>query len=189
MKTEHDKGECCRSNKAKPMGGEGQTTRSMIMDKQGYLPSLFGRGLRQGQDVFSQLQHEVDRVFDSFTSSRPLATLIGNGTFEPAIDVAETVDAIEMTAEIPGCDPKDVEITLVDRTLTLRGEKKTETEQKEKNYHAVERSYGAFVRTMTLPFATDPAKIVAKFDNGVLRVHLPKPPEAMQDVKKIPIQA
>jgi HSP20 family protein len=189
MKTEHNKEQCCCSTKAGPKGGDGAATRSAIMDKQSYLPSLFGRGLRQGQDVFAQLQNEVDRVFDSFTSSRPLSTLIGNGAFEPAIDVSETADAIDVTAEIPGCDPKDVEISLVDRTLTIRGEKKSEKEQKDKNYHAIERSYGAFVRTMTLPFATDPSKVEAKFDKGVLKVHLPKPPEAKQDVKKIPIQA
>jgi HSP20 family protein len=159
------------------------------MDKQSHLPSLFGRGLRQGQDIFAQLQHEVDRVFDSFASPRSIATLVGNGAFEPAIDVVETADAIDVTAEIPGCEPKDVEISLIDRTLTIRGEKKTEAEQKDKNYHAVERSYGAFVRSLTLPFATDPAQVQAKFDKGVLKVRLPKPPEAKQDVKKIPIQA
>lgn len=159
------------------------------MNRQSYLPSLFGRSLRQGQDVFSQLQNEVDRVFDSFTSARPLAALTGNGVFEPAIDVAETADAINVTAEIPGCDPQDVEISLVDRTLTIRGEKKSEKEQKDQNYHAIERSYGAFVRTMTLPFALDPAKVEAKFDKGVLRVHLPKPPEAKQEAKKIPISS
>jgi HSP20 family protein len=189
MKTAHKTKQCCCSTKGEPKGGDGPATRSTIMDKQSYLPSLFGRGLRQGQDVFAQLQHEVDRVFDSFTSSRPVAALMGDGAFEPVIDVSETADAIDVTAEIPGCEPKDVEISLVDRTLTIRGEKKSEKEQKDKNFHAVERSYGAFVRSMTLPFATDPAKVQAKFDKGVLKVHLPKPPEAKQDVKKIPIQA
>ncbi len=159
------------------------------MDKPNALPTLFGRGVRQGQDIFSQLQHEVDRVFDSFSLSRPLSALTGNGAFEPAIDVAETAEAIDVTAEIPGCDPKDIEINLVDRTLTIRGEKKVEKEQKEKNYHAVERSYGAFVRSMTLPFAADPAKVEASFDKGVLKVHLPKPPEAKQAVKTIPIKS
>jgi HSP20 family protein len=189
MRTNRDKEQCCGSTKAGPKGGAAPTTRSTIMDKQSYLPSLFGRGLRQGQDVFAQLQHEVDRVFDSFTSPRPINAIIGNGAFEPAIDVSETADAIDVTAEIPGCEPKDVDISLVDRTLTIRGEKKTETERSDKNYHAVERSYGTFVRTMTLPFAADPAKVQAKFDKGVLKVHLPKPPEARQDVRKIPIQS
>jgi HSP20 family protein len=158
------------------------------MDKSSFLPSLFGRGARQGQDVFSQLQHEVDRVFDNFTSTRPMRLFGGNGAFEPAIDIAETPEAIDISAEIPGCDPKDVEISLVGRTLTLRGEKKTETERKDKNFHAVERSYGAFVRTVPLPYAVDPAKVEANFDKGVLKVHLPKPPEAKEDVKKIPIK-
>lgn len=159
------------------------------MDKPSYLPSLFGRGVRQGQDIFSQLQNEVDRVFDSFSTARPFAAFGRNGGFEPAIDVAETADAIDVTAEIPGCEPKDVEISLVDRTLTIRGEKKTEKEEKNKNYHAVERSYGSFVRSMTLPFAADPGKVEARFDKGILKVHLPKPPEAKQEVKTIPIKS
>jgi HSP20 family protein len=159
------------------------------MEKTGFLPSLLGRGKRPGQDMFTQLQGEVDRVFDSFSLSRPLAHWNGRDGFEPAIDVTETPDALEVTAEIPGCDPKDIEVSLVGQQLYVRGEKKSEKEEKGKNHHRIERSFGAFMRTIPLPFLMDPAKVEARFDNGVLKVHLPKPPEAKTAVKTIPIKS
>jgi HSP20 family protein len=163
------------------------------MDKTGLLPTLFGRTSRKGQassgqDIFSHLQNEVDRVFESFSLGRPLANLTGNGSFDPAINLAETPEAIDLTAEIPGCEPRDIEISVVGQTLTLRGEKKSEKEEKNRNYHLVERSYGVFTRSIPLPFTIDPAKVEATFDKGVLKIHLPKPPEMKAEVKTIPIK-
>ena len=106
------------------------------------------------------------------------------------IDVAESKDAIEVTAELPGVDEKDVDVTLADDVLTIRGEKKSEREErdKEKNWHVVERSYGSFSRAIPLPFEADPTKVEAKFDNGVLRIHLPKPEDVTKKEQKIEIK-
>jgi len=92
------------------------------------------------------------------------------------------------TAELPGVDEKDVDVTLADGVLTIRGEKKTERDEKDKNWPVVERSYGSFSRTISLPFDVDPAKVDAKFEKGVLRIHLPKPVEVAKKQQKIEIK-
>jgi HSP20 family protein len=108
----------------------------------------------------------------------------------PKVDVAETKDAIEVTAELPGVDEKDLEVTLADGVLTVRGEKKTarDEQDKDKNWHVVERSYGSFSRAIPLPFDPDPAKVEAKFDKRVLHIHLPKPAEVAKKQQKIEIK-
>jgi len=95
-----------------------------------------------------------------------------------------------VTAELPGVEEKDLDVTLANGMVTVRGEKRTEHDEqnKDKNWHVVERSYGSFSRTVPLPFDPDPAKVEAKFDNGVLRIHLPKPPEVAQKQQKIEIK-
>ena len=91
-----------------------------------------------------------------------------------------------MTAELPGVDDKDLDVTLANGMLTVRGEKRTERHEqdKDKNWQVLERSYGSFSRTFPLPFDPDPAKVEAKFDKGVLRVRLPKPAEVAQKQPK-----
>jgi HSP20 family protein len=108
----------------------------------------------------------------------------------PKIDIAETKDAIDLTAELPGVGEKDVDVTLADGMLTIRGEKKTERDErnKDKNWHVVERSYGSFSRAIPLPFDPDPAKVEAMFDKGVLHIHLPKPAEMAKKQQKIEIK-
>ena len=96
---------------------------------------------------------------------------------------------MKVTAELPGVDEKDVEVTLTDDLLTIKGEKKREQEKKEEAYHAVERSYGSFARSLRLPFAVDQSKVDAKFKKGVLTITMPKPPEAQKSAKKIEIKA
>jgi len=95
-----------------------------------------------------------------------------------------------VTAELPGVDEKDLDVTLINGMLTVRGEKRTERDEqdKDKNWHVVERSYGSFSRAIPLPFDPDPAKVEAKFDKGVLRIHLPKPAEVAQKQQKIEIK-
>jgi HSP20 family molecular chaperone IbpA len=111
-------------------------------------------------------------------------------TLSPKIDVAESKDAIDVTAELPGVDEKDLDVTLANGMLTVRGEKRIERDEqdKDKNWHGMECSYGSFSRTIPLPFDPDPAKVEAKFDNGVLRIHLPKPAEVAQKQQKIEIK-
>lgn len=105
----------------------------------------------------------------------------------PRVDVTETDQAIELAAELPGMEEKDVELLVQDGVLTIRGEKKLEKEEKKKNYHVVERQYGSFQRSYELPDIVDQDKIAAKFDKGVLQVTLPKSAKAKEATRKIQI--
>jgi HSP20 family protein len=95
-----------------------------------------------------------------------------------------------VTAELPGVEEEDVNVTLADGVLTIRGEKKSERDEqdKDKSWHVVERSYGSFSRTISLPLDPDSAKVEAKFDKGVLHIHLPKPVEMAKKQQKIEIK-
>jgi HSP20 family protein len=153
-----------------------------------YLPSIFTRG----NDGLGSLFREIERTFDDFSRRSPLAGFpgFGDGATPPRIDVAEGKDGIEVTAELPGVDEKDIDLTLSNGVLTIRGEKKTERDEtdKDKNWHVVERRYGSFSRTITLPYDPDTSKVEAKFEKGVLRVRLPKPAEITKKEKKIAIR-
>ena len=150
-----------------------------------YLPSLFGRD----DDPFGSLFREVQKTFEDFSRRSPLAGS-SSEMLAPRIDIAESKDAIDLTAELPGVDEKDVDVTLADGVLTIRGEKKAERDEKDKdkNWHVVERSYGSFSRTISLPFDPDSAKVEAKFEKGVLHIHLPKPAEVAKKQQKIEIK-
>ena len=150
-----------------------------------YLPSFFGRD----DDQFGSLFREVQKTFEDFSRRSPLAGL-GSDVLAPRIDIAESKDAIDLTAELPGVDEKDVDVTLANGVLTIRGEKKAERDEKDKdkNWHVVERSYGSFSRTISLPFDPDSAKVEAKFENGVLHIHLPKPAEVAKKQQKIEVK-
>lgn len=143
---------------------------------------------------FASLQQEIDRVFDDFGRSffdfgRSFPSLPSFGSTEvvPRMNVSETDKAIEVTAELPGLEEKDVEINFADDVLTIRGERKTEKEEKDKNYHIFERRYGAFARSVALPGGTDPNKIKASIDKGVLKVTVEKPEARV--AKKIEVKA
>jgi len=150
-----------------------------------YLPSLLGRD----DDPFGSLFREVQKTFEDFSRRPPLAGF-GPEVMAPKIDIAESKDAIDLTAELPGVDEKDVDVTLADGMLTIRGEKKTARDErdKDKNWHVVERSYGSFSRAISLPFDPEPGKVEAKFDKCVLHVHLPKPAEVAKKQQKIEIK-
>jgi HSP20 family protein len=129
-------------------------------------------------NVFGSLQREIDRLFDDFTrGSMGMLGPQAQTNLMPSIDVTETDKEIEITAELPGLERKDVEITLEDDVLTIRGEKKIEAKQqdKDKNYHVRERSYGAFYRMLSLPAGVDPAKVQATMSKGVLKIAIPRP--------------
>jgi HSP20 family protein len=123
-------------------------------------------------------RREMERFFDRFVEPRwePFETVAGD--WAPKLDVKETKDAMVVTAEMPGVDPKEIEITLMGDLLTLKGEREKETEEKEERYHRVERTYGTFLRSVRLPLAVDGSKVTATFKNGVLVVTLPKSPAA-----------
>jgi HSP20 family protein len=109
------------------------------------------------------------------------------GDFTPTVDFSETKDAFVVKVEIPGIEPQDISVSLENQMLTIKGEKKHEKEEKEAQYYRMERSYGAFARTVRLPAAVDGSKVTAGFKNGLLTVDLPKAPEAKGST--IPVKA
>lgn len=119
------------------------------------------------------LRREMDRLFDRFFES-PFTELPALGDWTPALDVAEGKDAITVTAELPGVDPKDIAVALEGDVLTIKGEKEQKKEEKDERQHRVERSWGAFMRSVRLPAAVDSGKVTAAFKNGVVTITLPK---------------
>jgi HSP20 family protein len=130
---------------------------------------------------FTALQREIDRVFDDFTHWRGFDPM----AFTPSMEVTETDKAIEITTELPGMDEKDVEISIANDVLTIRGEKKAEREEKKKAYRLIERSYGAFERSLALPAGTNADAVTANLSKGVLKITLPKPTAAQAQKIKI----
>ena len=120
------------------------------------------------------LRREMEHLFDRFAEpvGEPFETL--SGAWVPKLDVSETKDAVIVQAEMPGVNPKDIEVTFMGDLLTLKGEREKVTEDKEERYHRMERTYGTFLRSVRLPMAVDGGKITATFKNGVLVVTLPK---------------
>jgi HSP20 family protein len=137
---------------------------------------------------FDRLRKEMDRLWDSFFESRPDRRVREEGEWLPSLDVAETKGDLVVKAELPGMDPKDIEISLSEGVLTIRGEKKQEKEEKEEGYHVIERSYGSFTRSIRLPKDVQNDKINASFKNGVLKVVLPKSEEAKKREIKIKVE-
>ena len=134
-------------------------------------------------DPFVTFRREVDRAFGGLFDALPgraFGPMTGWQGMTPDVDVAETDKEIVITAELPGLDEKDLEVTLAGDVLTIRGEKKAESEQKKGDAHYIERRFGAFSRSLRLPFVARGEKIEAKYDKGVLTIRLPKPPETQQ---------
>lgn len=125
------------------------------------------------------------RLFDEFFE-RDFGR--GEGVFSPTIDVADKETEIEVTAELPGMEEKDIDVTVDEHGLSLRGEKRQERKEERDNYYRMERSFGSFQRYVPLASAVDREKVKARFKNGVLKIHLPKTGEALQKAKKIQIE-
>jgi HSP20 family protein len=123
-------------------------------------------------------------MFEDFGRAVPT---FGSTDVVPRLDMTETDKVIEVTAELPGLEEKDVEVNIADNILMIRGEKKSEKEEKDKNYRFVERSYGSFSRSIELPSGVDAERIQASLAKGVLTVTVPKPAQAA--MKKIEVKA
>lgn len=143
-----------------------------------------------GDHPIAQLQREMDRVFEDFFHDFELPGIWHgrrDGKIVPHVDVSDTDSEITVEAELPGMSDKDIEINLTDDALTITGEKKEESEKKEKDYIRTERSFGRIERTIPLHAEIQQSKVTARFDNGVLSVKLPKAPSAQKKVKKIAV--
>ena len=121
----------------------------------------------------SRLRREMDRFWEEFFGPGPLWRR-GGEEWSPAVDVAETPEKVTVKAEVPGIEPKNLEISLVGDLLTIKGEKKSEREETKESYHLVERSHGSFSRTLRLPAAVDAGKIEAQYEKGILTITCPK---------------
>jgi HSP20 family protein len=135
-----------------------------------------------------KMRREMDRLWDSFFEERPRRRGEEIGEWLPSLDVSETKGDLVVKAEIPGIDPKDIDISLTNDLLTIKGEKKQEKEEKEENYHLIERSYGSFTRSIRLPKEVQSDKINASYKNGLLKITLPKSEEAKKKEIKIKVE-
>jgi HSP20 family protein len=153
-------------------------------------------------DVWRSLRSEMDRLFDRFSSTFGVPSLrrmfdvepawrfeSSLGFAAPAIDVSEDEKAYKITAELPGLEARDLDVSISGDTLVIKGEKQQEKEQKDKNYHVTERTYGSFQRAFALPEGVARDKIAADLSKGVLTVTLPKTAEAQKPTQKIEVKA
>ncbi|HET6389223.1 Hsp20/alpha crystallin family protein [Hyphomicrobium sp.] len=144
-----------------------------------------GGEVRSGAMLFGPLHREIDRLFDDFARVLPSHAAMPMNLL-PSIDVAESDQEIDVSVEMPGLERRDVDISLEDNVLTIRGEKKLEANREKKNVFVRERAYGNFLRTIELPAGIDSSKISATMSDGVLRITIPKP--ASTEAKKIEVK-
>lgn len=139
------------------------------------------------------LHERMDRLFDDFFTGSDLPrfrqTVSGGAFLAPRIDVAESDTEYRFTAELPGVDEKDVEVTLSGGVITIKGEKRSETKQEKDRFLHTERSYGAFQRSFTMPPDVDEEQVEASFGNGVLTVTVAKSPDAKAATKRIEVRS
>jgi HSP20 family protein len=149
------------------------------------LPRLWTTSQELAWDPLRAMRREMEnalRAFDQNSFSPDI------GASAPAINVAETKDAFEVTAELPGVDEKDIKLTLDNNQLVISGEKKAESTKEEKDWHVEERSYGSFYRLMSLPFEPEGGAVDAHFDKGVLHLTIKKPAKSIKTTKTIDIK-
>jgi HSP20 family protein len=156
------------------------------MEIKSMLPWKRDKALAQ-RDPFTALRREMDALFEGFVSDFGLPTRALEA-FNPSIDMTENEKEIRVTAELPGVEERDVEISVSPDAVTIKGEKKEEKEEKGEERYRVERSYGAFRRSFSLPCAVDADKATATFKKGVLSVTLPKAAQAAKS-KKIAVKS
>ncbi len=149
---------------------------------------------REWEYPFGSFQREMNKLADDLFGGfnllprAPLERRLAT-TFTPRVDVSETDKEIKVSAELPGMDEKDIDVSLARDTLTIKGEKKEEKEEKGEDYYRMERSYGSFTRSVPLSAEVDTDKVQATFKKGVLEITLPKTPEAIQETKKVPVKS
>ena len=123
------------------------------------------------------IREKMNRLFEEAVTTRGEEKDMVSSSWTPSVDIFETEQELVLSAEVPGIDEKDIEIKLEDNTLTLRGERNFEKETKEDNYHRIERAYGSFFRSFSLPLYVNQDAIKAENRNGVLKIVMPKKPE------------
>jgi HSP20 family protein len=135
----------------------------------------------------SSLRREMDRLWENFFGERPLGR-VWEREWAPSLDMSETRDNYVVKAEVPGIDAKHIAISLTGDVLTIKGEKRQEKEEKEEDYHLVERSYGSFSRSVRIPAEVESNKIKASYKNGILAITLPKSEKVKAKEVKIKVE-
>ena len=149
------------------------------------------RPISRPRDVFSAMREEMERMLERAEHGWPRWPALFKRDGEsmvPELDVRENANAITVEAELPGVEEKDVTVTLANGVLTIKGEKRSEKEEKSDSYYLAERSFGSFERSVRLPDTVDETKVEAKFDKGVLKVTATKKPEAAKAERRIEIK-
>ncbi len=152
------------------------------------IPFRSNLATRQAYDPFHSLRDEMDRLFDAFSVQLP-STARAESALNFRVDVSETDKEIAVHAELPGVDEKQIDVQLNGDLLTIRGEKSQEKEEKQRNYHLIERRYGSFARSIRLPFEPKDSDVSASFKQGVLSVTVAKPAESKASPTKITVKA
>ena len=135
-----------------------------------------------------RMLREIDRLFENGTIRFPDGEAMAVAAWTPSVDISEDDKEFVVKAELPEVKKDDVKVTVDDGALMIRGERKAEKEEKGKKFHRIERSYGSFERSFTLPDETDPGKISSEFKDGVLTIHLPKNPNPKTKAVEIKVQ-
>lgn len=135
-----------------------------------------------------ELKKEMDRIWQEFFGKSHFPEKWITFEWSPAVDVSETNEAVIVKVDLPGVNPDDVEISLSENVLTIKGEKKKEEEEKKQNFYRMERYYGSFMRAIQLPCEIEEEKISATYKDGVLKIVLPKKPEEKKKVIKIKVE-
>lgn len=146
---------------------------------------------RQGWDPMSELEemsNRINRIFGRVGGNGEREALAAEGQWMPTVDVSETDDSYRIRAEIPGVKKEDVQVTLEQNVLTVRGERRRQEEKKEERFHRVESFYGKFVRRFTMPDDADESKVDARFEDGVLTVTVGKSESRKRQAKQIEIR-
>lgn len=144
---------------------------------------------REEENPLAMMQHEMNRMFDSFNRNWGFGAFPDlSGAFMPRLDVTEDAKVFTVTAELPGMSEKEIDLSISGDTLTIRGEKKEEKEDKNRNYYYSERSFGSFMRSIPLPRQVDTEKVAASYKKGILTIILPKTTAAIEATKKISVK-
>jgi len=143
---------------------------------------------RQGGDPLFSIYREMNRMFDDVLGGSPSSGAQGGRMTMPSLDVQEKDDELCVAVELPGVRSEDVDVRLERDVLTISGEKKAEHDEKQSNYHVMERSYGRFSRSLQLPFMPDPEQVSADYEHGVLKVTLKRAPQ-QQGSRRIQVRS
>ncbi|MBK1637582.1 hypothetical protein CKO24_00730 [Rhodothalassium salexigens DSM 2132] len=182
----------CRAKAARHQTTKPVDEWSKPMNEASPLPVRRRGGVPQRRSLFhpfDNLRQEMEDLFDTYFPSTSLSSFDEAGRDLARLDVMETEHSVEISVDLPGMDPKDVDITLTDGALMIRGERVDSHEDKARDYRHVERRYGAFYRRVALPCDVNEDQVEARFENGVLTVSLPKSTAAKEHERKIHIKA